>query len=284
MRYRPMRFDPEYRPFVAPECIYIIPLSADPSRYQVLIPAGLRKHLLDLLIQEKLLIRRFRGCPAEAVSSIEAQLEHNCREKPSRYSTRTNQLVATGSVLLVLGIINGAFPDPLPLADEILMIGGGLAVGISGYLQRRRVLPLLQDKTETAVQRLCGLDCPDDPLLSRIYDAIRARGAPDPAGSKSTDVDLFEMESRWLVEYLDLHRLLDSQIVTVDDLRALVDALSGAFPLSRFLNMEQKLRGNPKDGRTRRARNRTADAYGLSADAFTVYAEFHRLSAEILSV
>ena len=279
-----MRFDPEYRPFVAPKSIYIIPLSADPSRYQVLIPAGLRKRLLDLLIQEKLMIRRFRGCPEETVSSMKAQLERNCREKPSRYSTRTNQLVVTGSVLLVLGIINGTFPDPLPLADEILMIGGGLAVGISGYVQRRRALPLLQDKTERAVRRLDGLGCPEDPLLSRIYDAIRARGAPTLGDSKSADVDAFEMESRWLVEHLDLHRLLESKIVTLDDLRALVEALAGAFPLSRFLSMEQKLRGNPRDSRTRRARNKKADAYGLSADAFTVYAEFYRLSAEILSV
>jgi hypothetical protein len=278
-----MRFDPEYRPFVAPKCIYIVPLSGDPSRYQVLIPSSLRKHLLDLLIQDKLLIRRFQGCPAEAVAGIRAQLQRNCSEQPSRHSTRTNQLVVAGSVLLVLGIINGTFPDPLPLADEILMIGGGLAVGIAGYVSRRRTLPLLQDKTERAVQRLEGLECLEDPLLSRIYDAIRARGAPNDDRSEREGVDVFEMESRWLVESLNLHRLLDSNIITVDELRALLEALTGAFPLSRFLTMERKLRGNPKDGKTRRARDRTADTYGLSADAFTVYAEFYRLAGEILS-
>ena len=278
-----MRFDPEYRPFVAPRCIYIIPLSADPSHYQVLIPARLTKNLLDLLIQDKLVIRRFEGCPAEAVTNIKAQLGRRCAQGPSRYSIRMNQLLVAGTVLVVLGIINFTFPDPLPLADEILMIGGGAGLGLLGYRNRRKVLPLLRDKTEITFERLDDVESADDLLLSRIHGAILARSAPNPDPSAREMVDPFELESRWLVEYLDLQKLIDSKVITFEHLDSLLEVLSDALPLPRFLSLEQKLRKNPRDGSARRARERMAERYGLSPDAFTVYAEFYRLAREIVS-
>jgi len=278
-----MRFDPEYRPFVAPKCIYIIPLSLDPSRYQVLIPTNLSKNLLDLLIQDKLVIRQFDRCPKEAVVTVTAQLQRSCTQGPSRYSSRMNQLIVLGTVLFVLGIINWTLPDPLPLIDEILMIGGGAGVGIAGYVSRRKNLSLLQNKTGKAVQRLSELECVDDPLLTRIHEAIRAKSSPDYDRSGKEVVDLFELESEWLVKYLDLQSLLDSDAVTIQDLGCLLDVLSNAFPLSRFLSMEQKLRRDPTDRRARRARDNLAQRYGLAGDAFTVYSEFYRLGRQMVS-
>jgi hypothetical protein len=278
-----MRFDPDYRPFVAPKCIYIIPLNRDPSRYQVLIPSRLSKNLLDLLIQDKLVIRRYGGCPPEAIASIKAQLGRSCTQRPSRYSIRLNQILVAGTVLVVLGIINFTLPDPLPLADEILMLGGGAGIGIIGYRNRRKVLPLLRDKSERALKGLDNLECPDDILLTRIHEAIRARGATggDPAAKEPRDP--FEFEARWLVEYLDLQQLVESQAITTEHLGSLLEVLSNAFPLGKFLSLERKLRSNPKDLRTRTARDRIAERYGLSADALTVYAEFYRLATEILT-
>jgi len=278
-----MRFDPDYRPFVAPKCIYIIPLSENPSQYQVLTPSRLSKSLLDLLLQDKLVIRRFADCPAEAIANIKAQLGRGCTQQPSRYSVRTNQLLVAGTLLVVLGIINFALPDPMPLADELLMLGGGAGIGIVAYRNRRKVLPLLRDKTERAVKRLDDLECPDDILLTRIHEAIRARSTTSGEAAAKEAVDPFELESRWLVEYLDLQQLIDSKITTLEDLDSLLAVLSNAFPLSRFLSLERKLRKNPKDGRARMARDRMAERYGLSADAFTVYTEFYRLAREILS-
>ncbi len=278
-----MRFDPEYRPFVAPKCIYIVPLSSDPSRYQVLIPAGLSKDLLDLLIQDKLVIRQFKRCPKEAAASVTAQLERSCTQGPPRYSSRMNQLIVLGTVLFVLGIINWTFPDPLPLIDEILMIGGGAGVGIAGYMARRKNLSLLQNKSSKAAQRLSDINCIDDPLLTRVQEAIRAKSSPDYERSGKEVVDLFELESEWLVKYLDLQRLLDSDAVTIQDLSCLLDVLSNAFPLPRFLSIEQKLRRDPSDRAVRKARDNLAQRYSLSGDAFTVYSEFYRLGRQMVS-
>ncbi len=278
-----MRFDPEYRPFVAPKCIYIVPLSSDPSRYQVLIPTNLSKDLLDLLIQDRLVIRQFDRCPKEAVANVTAQLQQSCTQRPLRYSSRMNQLIVLGTVLFVLGIINWTFPDPLPLIDEILMIGGGAGVGIAGYVSRRKNLSLLQNKTSKAAHRLSEIECVDDPLLTRIHEAIRAKSSPGSDRSGKELVDLFELESEWLVKYLDLQRLLDSNAVTIRDLSCLLDVLSNAFPLPRFLSMEQKLRRDPTDRRARRARDNLAQRCGLSGDAFTVYSEFYRLGREMVS-
>jgi hypothetical protein len=280
-----MRFDPEYRPFVAPKCIYIVPLSADPAHYQVLIPARLTRGLVDLLIQQRLMIYSFRGCPAEAVASIRDQLRRNCETQHSRYSIRMNQLLVAGTALVVLGIINFTLPDPLPLADEILMIGSGSAIGILGYRNRRRILPLLNRKTAEAVNHIQSLDCMEDLLLSRIHAAITARdggGRGTFAEGAAETGDPFEVESRWLVEYLDLQQLIDSKAVTRQHLVALLEVLTGAFPLARFLSLERRLRRNPGDGSARAARDRLAVRYGMSADAVTVYAEFYRLGREIV--
>jgi len=277
-----MRFDPDYRPFVAPRRIYIIPLAREPSRYQVLIPSRLTKHLLDLLIQEKLVIHHFEGCQPEAIAGIKAQIARTCSQGPSHYSIRMNQILVAGTVLAVLGIINFTLPDPLPLADELLMLGGGAGIGFIGLRNRRKVRPLLRSKTERALEALDKLECAEDILLTRIHEAIRARGAAGDGPAAKEPVDPFELESRWLVEILDLQQLLDTDSVTIEHLESLLGVLTNAFPLYRFQSLERKLRTNPKDGRTRRARDELARRYGLSADAFTVYAEFHRLAQEIL--
>ena len=277
-----MRFDPEYRPFVAPRGIYIIPLAGEASRHQVLIPGRLTKHLLDLLIQDKLVIHRFGGCPPEAIAGVKAQIARSCSQEPSRYSIRMNQILVAGTALAVLGIINFAFPDPLPLADELLMLGGGAGLGFIGLRNRRKVLPLLRSKTEKALEGLDKLESAEDILLTRIHEAIRARGADGGEPAAEEPVDPFESESRWLVEILDLQKLLDTGSVTIEHLESLLGVMTNAFPLGRFQSLERKLRTNPKDRRARRAREELAARCGLSADAFTVYAEFHRLAQEIL--
>jgi len=278
-----MRFDPEYRPFVAPRCIYILPLAADPYRYRVLIPDKLSRRLLDLLIQDRLRIGTFRACPPEAAAGVLAQLDRMCDRCPSRLAERSNQLVTAGTALLLLGIINAAIPDPLPLADELLMIAGGAGIGAAGLLARRRNLPLLRAKTLQAQEGLERLAPVEQLLLTRIHEAIEARSASGNQDANNAGLDSFEAESRWLVECLDLHQLLESERITVELLTNLIEALSGAFPLSRFLALELKARRDPTNVKARRRRERAAERFELSADALTVYAEFYRLALQITS-
>ena len=105
------------------------------------------------------------------------------------------------------------------------------------------------------------LECVDDPLLTRIHEAIRAKSAPDYNRSGKEVVDLIELESEWLGKDLDLQRLLDSDAVTIQDLSCLLDVLSNAFPLPRFLAVEQKPRRDPADRRARRARDSLDQRY-----------------------
>jgi len=283
MRHRTMRFDPDYRPFVAPKSIYIIPLSRDTSDYQVLAPTRLSKKLPELLIQDKLEIHRFKDCTPEAVANVKAQLGRSWAQRLTRSSDRANRVFKAGIILVVLGIVNCIVPDPLPLGDEIVMIGVGVGLGMAGYRKRRRTLPLLREQNERATGRLDSLECSEDILLTRIHEAIKNRGAPSGDPSARGPADPFELESRWLVEYLDLQQLIDSKIITIAHLESLLEVLSNAFPLSKFLSLERKLRNNPKDRRARTTRNKMAERYGLSADAFTVYAEFYRLAREIIT-
>ena len=266
-----MRFDPDYRPYVPAKCIYIIPLCSDPLRYRVLTPARLSKMLLDLLMQDRLVIRQFRGCPDEAVAAIKAQLLRGCGRVSGRYATRTNQLIVLGAALFVLGVINCTFPDPLPLIDEILMMGGGAAAGLGGYISRKKNLPLLEDKAGKAEKHLEKIECIEDPMLSGIYQSIRTKSKPDVELSNGRAIDRIEAESEWLFKYLDLQQLLDSKQVPFAELQELLWVL------------EQKITSSPANKKLRRKRDELAARWDLSTDAFSVYAEFYRRGKQILA-
>ena len=75
MKYREMTLDGSYRPFVEAETIYVLPCSQDTDVSRVLYPAPLRKKLPDLLIQNKLTINCFAGCPDEAIDALKDQLQ-----------------------------------------------------------------------------------------------------------------------------------------------------------------------------------------------------------------
>ncbi len=282
MTYRSMRFDPAYRPFRRPECIYVLPLSAQPNLYRVLCTASLGKKLLDLAIQNKLAVLVYEGCPAEAETAVLAELLRLCLDEPKRYGSRLTQLVLAGGALAAVGLINWIFPDPIPLADEMLMTVGGAGLACLGLVQRRRNLPLLRAKAAAAAQGLKALTPLADVFLSRIYKAIRARSCPDLDGRDSGEVDPVAAESSWLVEHLDLREALERGEGTAEELGRLVGVLEDALPLRRIAAAQRRLRINPADRRARKALYRLAARLGMSRDALTVYSEFYREAKEIL--
>jgi hypothetical protein len=282
MTYRPMRFDPDYRPFVAPESIYVMPLSADPEQFRVLCPSNLRKKLLDLAVQDRLSLRVYAGCPVEAAVLVREQLSRQCNRDADRYGSRLNRLAATGAALAVLGLVNWVLPDPIPFADELLLTAGGAGLAYYGLATRRRNLPQLRRKVEVAERQLGALTPVEDVLLGRIYKSIRAKTSPDLRSGIEGTVDLVEAESAWLVEDLDLRSLVESGAAAPSDLRHLMEVLGDAVPLGRIAALDRRLRRRPADRRARGALERLAGRLGMSRDALTVYGEFYRITREIL--
>jgi hypothetical protein len=281
MSYRPMRFDPDYRPFVAPERIYVLPTSADPAQHRVLSPAGLDRKLVDAALQGKLSVHVFGGCPKETCRVVRGQLVRQCRRRAESYGTRLGRLAMAGAILAALGLINWVLPDPIPLADELLLTFGGAGLAYYAYTQRRKSLAGLRAKVEQAVQQLEALAPVPDPLLGRIYRAIRARSSP-PGGDGRSAANSVEAESAWLVEHLDLHSLVERGRVSRPDLQRLVGALEDSLPIGRVGALERRLRRQPLDRRARRAVERLARRLDMSRDAITVYAEFYRIAGEVL--
>jgi hypothetical protein len=282
MSYHPMRFDPAYRPFVAPESIYILPLGEDPAAYRVLSPSTLDRKLIDVALQGRLSIRTFEGCPVDAFLLVREQLARRCARQAERYGSRLNQLAVAGGALAVLGLINWVLPDPIPLADEVLLTFGGAGLAYYGFSQRKKSLPGLRLKVEAAERQLEALAPVRDPFLDRIHRAIRARSSPPGALSAGGGQDPVEAESAWLVEHLDLDSTLQDGDAARADLRRLIEVLEAAFPLRRIGVLERRLRRHPSDRYSRRAAQHLARRAGMSRDAATVYAEFHRAAREIL--
>jgi hypothetical protein len=283
MSYRPMRFDPAYRPFVAPESIYILPLGEDPDAYRILSPSTLDRKLIEVALQGKLSIRTFEGWPLDAFLLVREQLAGRCAREAARYGSRLNQLVMAGGALAVLGLINWVLPDPIPLVDELLMTLGGAGLAYYGFSQRRKALPGLRVKVEAAERRLGALAPVQDPFLDRIHRAIRARSSAPGTQDRDGGRDPVEAESAWLVEHLDLDSILEVGATARADLRRLIQVLEGAFPLRRIGVLERRLRRHPSDRHSRQAALRLAARLGMSRDALTVYAEFHRIAREILN-
>ena len=280
--YRPLRFDPAYRPFVTPECIWILPLSADPARYRVLCPSRMRPKLLDLAIQGKLELKQYPGCPAEAAAAVREQLIAVCRSRAEAAANRWNTLVVGGGGLAVLGLINWFVPDPLPLVDELLLTFGGAGLAYAGYTRRRRDLPALRDKAELAARALVSLRPIEDPLLGRIASAIRARTRPDSGDWTDPRLDPLEAESAWLVVHLDLRSAREQGEVTEAQLRNLVRVVEDALPLRRLRTLSRRVHERPADRRARKGLAKVADHHGMSRDAVAVYGEFHRIARETL--
>jgi len=282
MSYRPMRFDPAYRPYVAPEGIYILPLAADPAQYRVVSPSGLDRNLVDVALQGKLSIRTFAGCPTETSRVVGEQLARQCTRQAERYASRLSQLAMTGGALAVLGLINWVLPDPIPFADELLLTLGGGGLAYYAYTRRRKALPGLRLKVEGAERQLAALVPVPDPFLDRIYRAIRARSSPPPGAGGVGTTDSVEAESAWLVKHLDLQSLVERNREARADLTRLLEVLEDSFPLGRISALERRLRRQPSDRRSRRAAQRLALRIGMSRDALTVYAEFRRIAREVL--
>jgi len=249
------------------EIIYIIPASADAAESCALVPRRLRKRALTGLLDTVIYIRRFEGCPDSAVEAVRDKVGSLVDGRLQSHAARVTAMILGGVVVAVLGILDFTLPDPLPLADELLMIIGGMACSAVGYWLRRETLPALREKARAALRRIDETEAEEDPLLSRLYRGIREKRAPQAEDA----ADLIEAESRWFVRHVDIREEVERGELDPRRVRALLDGIEGITHLKRLVRAE--IRGAPRT-RLKRLRRKAREKTDFSDDALTVYSEF----------
>ena len=253
--------------------IYLIPQSAHPDEFKVLFPATLKGRILEAVLYGGIRILKFRGCSEEAEVRIRKELENFLKKKLEKYRGGGRGLFAFGVVLGVIDVINLFFPDPLPLFDEVMLALASVGFAFWGYRLLKDTIPRMEREIIRAKDRVGSLDLQEDPVLTRIFEAIREKDALDGKGTAET-VESAEKESRWLVDFVSVEDGVREGHYTSDDVRRIIAVLRDAFPLRRYLNLEARLPYTSR--RLRRMRAELMDTYELSENALQVYAEVYK--------
>ena len=216
---------------------------------------------------------KFRDCSEEAEAHIRKELEDLLNKKMEKYRGGGRGLFVFGVVLGVISVINLFFPDPLPLFDDLILILASVGFVFWGFRLLRDTVPRMEGDITRAKDRVGFLDLQEEPLLTRIFEAIREKDVLD--GKETAEsVDSAENESRWLVDFVSVEDGVREGRYTSDDVRRITAALRDAFPLQRYLSLEARLPYTSR--RLRRMRAALKDTYELSENARLVYAEVYK--------
>ena len=279
MKYKTLGWRPSYVSGDEPVTIYIIPVSSEPDEYRVIYPETLEKHIVEVLTDRALRIRSFEGCTDHAIDVIQDYLTNLLTRTGDKSSTQSNVKFVLGVALVVLGIINWTFPDPLPLIDELLLVIGGGALAVWSA-RAKKLLPVFRERLEEAVREVRGLMFSSDPLLTRIYDSIRAKQQPEKEYDEQSSVDRIEAEAQWFVKFLNVRDMIESESVTVDDVREVAGALRDIIPLKTLVRLERSYLRYGTRARLKRLREKTQRRLDLTDDALAVYCGFYRSARE----
>ena len=276
-----MEFDGMLCPKEGQAVIYIIPVSSECDEYRVIYPDTLEKKILQLLYHDDLIIKQFSRCTPEAAYAVKQKLKDLVRRRLEEYKARGLYMFFGGIGLAVLGILSWTFPDPLLLVDEIAFTVGGGILTFFGAKFRKQKLPLFREVAQVVEARVESFEEKDDPLLSRIFESIRAKEDPKGiTGSDSAQIDQIDAESLWLVDYLNVREMVESQKVSTDDVANLLVSLQDVIPLRQIATLEKSGPYAKSKQRAKRKREHVADRYGLSDDAITVYCELYKSAKE----
>jgi hypothetical protein len=277
MKYKTLGWKPSYVSGDKPETIYIIPVSSEPDEYRVIYPETLEKHIVEVLTDRALRIRSFEGCTDQAIDVIQDYLVNLLTRTGDRSSARTNVKFVLGVTFVVLGIINWTFPDPMPLIDELLLvIGGGALAGWSA--RAKKLLPDFRERLDEAAREVRSLNPSPGPLLTRIYNSIRAKQQPEY--NEQSSLDQIEAEAQWFVKFLNVRDMIESESVTIDDVRELAGALRDIIPLKTLVRLERSYLRHGTSIRLKRLREKIKRRLDLSDDALAVYCGFYRSAQE----
>jgi hypothetical protein len=283
MKYTTLGRRPPYVSGDRPEMIYVIPVSSDPEDYRIIYPNTLKKNIVELLLDKAIQIMAFESCSENAVWDVREYLKNQLEQKNERHSSRINTGFICGIGLAVLGLLNFTFPDPLPLIDELLMmIGGGVWAFRSA--RAKRLLPQFRERVQQAENWVRDLEAFSDPLLTRIYGSVKAKQEPQQQDLEQTTLDRIEAESQWFVKYLNIRDMIESESVTTDEVREVIEALEDIIPLKTLVRLERSYERSGMPVRLKRLRDKVKSQLEMSDDALAVYCGFYRSACEYFKI
>jgi len=119
-----------------------------------------------------------------------------------------------------------------------------------------------------------------DPLLTRIYNSIKAKQQPEKEHDEQSSADQIEAEAQWFVKFLNVRDMIESESVTVDDVREVARALRDIIPLKVLVRLERNYLRYGLRARLKRLREKIKGRLELTDDALTVYCAFYRSAKE----
>jgi hypothetical protein len=259
-----------------PVVVYAIPISADPNTYKILYPDCLEKDVLGVLETCGIKIQGFEGCSELAVSEIREHLRQTLDESALTYRRNANTAIVGGVAVALLGILNWMLPDPLPLADEVLLIITGTVLALFG-LRRRRHLARYKDRLAQARGQIRELGAKSQSVLTRLFRSIRAREKPEIEDDNlAASSDRIDLESRWLVRYIDVQEMIESGDANELQIREIAASLCDVVPLKALIKLEKHRDRSSARRRMKRLRERITDRTGIPDGVLSVYCEFYK--------
>jgi hypothetical protein len=262
--------------------IYVLPVSPDSGEYLMLYPKIPDKEIRQALRGNELQIDGFAGMGPEVIDILKNKLKQSIWKYFERSIRKASNLFIGGVVVLVLGILNWALPDPLPLVDELAFSLTGIILLTLGQKRRGEALAENEDVSIIFDKRIMDIPIIKNPLLSNIYESIRIKDRP-VEGSGLKDTDLIEREAEWLLKYLDAEQMVKNGEATLSQVREIKGVIDSALPIRDLAAVERKRdkstslkKSGRLAGRARLISEETFKKHGITGTVLEIYRELYK--------
>jgi hypothetical protein len=288
MKYKLLKSENLPRPGGEKKIIYIIPLTSSPRNYAVIYPEVPPSQFFDSPGTEMIELRRFRGCPDDAVKKVKLALSGLYYSELKKTSSKLSTLWFSGILFIGFGLFDLFLQDPLILLDEVLIFTGGIWM-LAGGLKVKKIHRVLKEKQGTIEEKITRIPVSEDTLCSRIFASIQAKDEHFIKEFKEDFAiegmkDRVELESRWYVDYIKIDELVKTGQIQTADIRNVMKGINCIIPLKKIVELEEMIHKRVIKGRQtatlsrrlKKIKDRISLACGFSEDALTVYSEFYK--------
>ncbi|MBN2441273.1 MAG: hypothetical protein JXJ04_08000 [Spirochaetales bacterium] len=291
MKYRLLQSEKLPVPNEEKKIIYMIPLSSSQKHFAVIYPDCPVPALLESIARGTIELRRFMGCPDEAVHKVKQALGELIRREIKTFAAKQSSKYFLGILLIGFGIIDFFLPDPVIFLDEILIIAGGGWILSSG-IKLKKIHNKLKSEEEACIKRISQITVNEDPLCSGIFASIQAKDElliKELREDFSIDSlkDRIEVETRWFVDYIKIEELIQNKQVRKTDVKNIMNGIGCILPLKKIVILEEKIHKRMVKGKSthklsgilKKMKKQIMENSGFSDDAITVYSEFYKSAA-----